>query len=141
VRLRLLQHLLLQRCLPVEVHLLEHLVPQVWAQGEVEGADVVEGLLRERPLLVRRLLAWAWEAAVRQRLRHRACWAASSWWLTSSDLDHGGYKCNSEVGNDGDMRRDAWCAARTQPDLLPGIASADVAVTCNLERAKIASSI
>jgi hypothetical protein len=78
VRLRLLQHLLLQRCLPVEVRLLEHPVPQVWAQGVVAAADVVEELLRERPLLVRRLSAWAWEAVVRQRLRHRDCWAASS---------------------------------------------------------------
>ena len=60
------------------------------AEGVAAGADVadvvgllLERLLRlERPLPVLRLPAWAVEAAERQRLRHRACWARSSWWPT-----------------------------------------------------------
>jgi len=86
VRLRLLQHLLLQRWLPAEGHLVP-LALQALAEGVADVADVAEGLLRERPLPVRLLPAWAWEAAVRQRLRHRACSAASSWWLTSEGLN------------------------------------------------------
>ena len=82
VQLRLLVHLLLQRCLVAAVHL----APQVWAQGVVAGVDVeglLERLLLEHLLLELRPPAWAWEAAGRQRLRHRACWAVSSWWRTN----------------------------------------------------------
>ena len=87
VRLRLLQHLLLQPWLPAEGHLLEHLAPLAWAEGAVAGADAVEGLLRERPLPVRRLPVWAVEAAGRQHLRHRVCWAASNWLPTKEGLN------------------------------------------------------
>ncbi|MGP8259653.1 MAG: hypothetical protein ACLQM6_06830 [Acidobacteriaceae bacterium] len=38
------------------------------------------------------------------------------------------------------MTAAAACAQQTHPNLLPGIASADVALTYNLERAKVASS-
>jgi hypothetical protein len=85
VRLRLLLgRLLLQRWLLAQGHLVP-LAQPLLAEGVVDGADVadVEGLLLEHPLRERRLRAWAVEAAGRQRLRHRACWAVSSWWPTN----------------------------------------------------------
>ena len=82
VQLRLLVHLLLQRWLLAEGPLVL-LVLQALAEGVVVVADVVEGLLRERPLLELRPPVPAVEAAGRQRLRHRACWAVSSWWRTN----------------------------------------------------------
>jgi len=84
VRLRLLLgRLLLQRWLLAEGHLAP-LAQQALAEGVVAVEDA-EGLLLEHPLRERRLRAWAVEAAGRQRLRHRACWAASSWWPTRED--------------------------------------------------------
>jgi hypothetical protein len=71
------------------------LVPPPLAEGVVDVAAVVvadvEGRLQERllrlehPLRELRPPAWAVEAEGRQRLRHRACWAASSWWPTRED--------------------------------------------------------
>jgi hypothetical protein len=88
-RLRLLLgHLLLQRWLLAAGHLVL-LAQQALAEGVADVADV-EGLLLERPLRLEHPLlelrppAWAVEeAAERQRLLHRACWAASSWWRTN----------------------------------------------------------
>jgi hypothetical protein len=74
----------LQRWLLAAGHLVL-LAQQALAEGVVDVADVadVEGLLLERPLLELRPPAWAVEeAAERQRLLHRACWAESSWWRT-----------------------------------------------------------
>jgi hypothetical protein len=91
VRLRPLLGLVVWRLLRLEGRLAPlALQPQPLAEGVAAEADVadVEGLLLERPLRlerplpVLRLPAWAWEAAARRRLRHRACWARSSWWPT-----------------------------------------------------------
>ena len=92
-QLLLLGRLLLQRwLLPQGL-----LVPPPLAEGVVDVAAVVvadvEGRLQERllrlehPLRELRPPAWAVEAEGRQRLRHRACWAASSWWPTREESE------------------------------------------------------
>ena len=69
------------------------------ARGVVAGADVVEGLLRERlvwhnflPVEGRQPHLAADEgAAPQQRLRHPGCWGRSSWWRTREGLN----KCST----------------------------------------------
>ena len=56
--------------------------PAALLEGEADVVDV-EGLLLERLLRELRLPVRVVVAEERQRLRHRDCWAVSSWWRTN----------------------------------------------------------